>query len=246
MSTSPAPSVPSVSSVPEIVPPSEAAAVDLSAAAQIINATIDGITGHEEAFEEATLEPRLTIGLEILRAQEVFGMTTPNPAGTNQHSKEVVSRRDTTSPARPNFLGFSNWIAREIPRLKRPTAIKYATAFKSLDLDPASATPQQIRERVKKLRHDAGKQSLPMPTLGSLYRAGKPPKDKTPLAISCPGFEPNQRLRDAREHWHTFEQKGRQLVTLGCMDDLDKPGLESLKEFNLWLRDRINARLKDI
>ena len=30
------------------------------------------------------------------------------------------------------------------------------------------------------------------------------------------------------------------------MDDLDKPGLESLKEFNLWLRDRINARLKDI
>jgi hypothetical protein len=229
-----------------IVPPSEAAAVDLSAAAQIINATIDGITGHEEAFEEATLEPRLTIGLEILRAQEVFGMTRADAGDLGGRPSETLSRRDTVFAAMPNFLGFSNWIAREIPRLKRPTAIKYATAFKSLDLDSATATPQQIRERVKKLRHDAGKQNLPMPTLGSLYRAGKPPKDEPVKMLPSPLDSPTQRLRDAREFWHLFESKGRQLVTIGCLDDLDKQGLETLKEFNLWLRDRINARIKDL
>lgn len=230
----------------EVMTPS----ADLAAAAALINRTIDSITGHEEAFEEATLEPRLLIGLEIARARELFGMTNAEAGALGGEAKASVSRRDTLesdpepAPAPADgYIGLVGWLKKEIPRLKRPTALKYATAFETLGLDTSTATPAQIRERVKKLRHDAGKKGLPMPTLGSLYRESRP---KGKMLIELPEPPPRLRLEDAREAWFFFEEKGRTLVMDGILDDLDKPGLEKLRDFNLWLRDRINARLKSI
>lgn len=58
--------------------------------------------------------------------------------------------------------------------------------------------------------------------------------------------EKQSKLEDAREHWFTWREKGEQLVQIGCLDHLDKAGLEQMKEFQGWLRDRINARLKTL
>ena len=227
----------------EIIPPGEAVAIDLSAAARAINEAIDTVTGYEESFEDGTLAPRLILGLEITKAKEVFGMTNAQAAVLGGEAKAAVSRRDTVIDPASATLGFEAWLKREIPRLKRPTALKYATAFKSLDLDPGTATPALIRECVKKLRHEAGKASQPMPTLGSLYRAGKP---TGPLQIEFPVERPTLKLEDAREHWHLWREAATTAVSRGILDDLDAAGLDEMKTFSLWLRDRINARLKTL
>jgi hypothetical protein len=225
----------------EIVTPEAAAEYDLSALAERVNTSLDTIEGHEEAFSEATLEHRLQIGQVIAQAQEKFGMSVPNPTGANQHTKEDSARRAITcSP-----LGFGNWLKREIPRLKDSTARKYATAFHGLGVAP-DATPRQITERIKKLRHDAGKANLPMPSLASLYKAAPKPakKEAEPLQIEEPKDTAQLRLEDARECFHTWRETFDTMVERGQLDDLDREGLEAMKEFILSARDRINKRLK--
>ncbi len=227
----------------EVIPAGEAATIDLTAAARAINDAIDTVTSYEDSFEEGTLEHRLLIGLEITKAKEVFGMTFIERASLGGEAKAAMSRRDIAHDPAAAGLGLMGWLKREIPRLKRPTAEKYATAFRSLELEAATATPAQIRERVKKLRHEAGKAKAPMPTIGILYRAGKP---TGPLQIQAPYERPTLRLEDAREHWFLWREAATKAVDRGILDDLDAAGMEEMKTFNLWLRDRINARLKTL
>ena len=221
----------------EVLSPAQATEADLSAYAQRINESIELLKGHEAAFEDATLEHRLIIGLEIAKAQAAFGISKAQ-AGAIGGSKPTVGMLGS------NPLGFSNWLAKEIPDLKRSTAQRYSTAFAALGVSVDEATPRVIRERLKKIRHDAGKANLPAPTLAALYKQGKPAPVKGPLLIDAPTKSAQTRLEDAREHWFTWEEDGRKLVTGGFMDDLDKRGLEVLREFNLWMRDQINNRLK--
>lgn len=221
-----------------IVTAQEAAALDLRAHSTAINETLDHIVKFEDSFEENTLEHRLLIGLEIAKAQEKFGMTRAEYGAIGGS----VSRCDTLTDPATASLGFTGWLAREIPRLKRPTAIKYAHAFASLGLAADAATPAQIRAKVKDIRHHCGKNKLPMPSLTSLYKAGKP----KPLELPEPP-EPKEdrtRLGDARVAWTLWQEQAEKLIKSGVLDDLDKPGLDTLKEFNLWFRDRLNARLK--
>lgn len=228
-------------STTEIITPSEARTVDLQSHADEINKTLDLIVMHEDAFEESTLEPRLIIGLEIAKAQEVFGMTIPNPSGTNQHNKEVMAQCATTS----NPLGFSKWLAVNIKRLPRSTARKYSTAFKSLGLSSDHATPAAIHAKIKDLRHHCGKNSLPMPTLHGLYKAGKPgPKNPQALVIVPPPDSQQLRLEDAREAFHLWREHFERAVKSGQLDDLDRKGILEMKEFLAGARDRVNARLK--
>lgn len=228
----------------EIITDHEYLAVALDAAAETINEHIDLITQHEDSFQEATLEPRLLIGLEIVKAQEAFGMSFEDRAKLGGEAKAALSHRDKAETPAPNPLGFSAWISKNIPRLNRATAYKYATAFRSLGIPHHDANPAKIRARIKDIRHHAGKNDLPMPTLNTLYKQGKPAKD-APLRIeNFPGNDPKTKMEDAREFFFVWREKGRQLIESGYLDAIDKPGLEDLKEFNLWLRDRINARLK--
>jgi hypothetical protein len=229
----------SAASKVEVLTKAQAAALDLRAHSTTINETLDLIVKFEDSFEESTLEPRLLIGLEIAKAQEKFGMTKAE-AGAVGGSK---SQCDMLSDPAAASVGFSGWLAREIPRLKRPTAIKYAHAFASLGIPAASATPAQIRAKIKDIRHHCGKNKLPMPSLHSLYKAGKP----KPLELTN-SEEPEDptRLGDAREAWFLWREKAEKLVNRGVLDDLDKPGLEALREFNLWMRDRITVRLKTL
>jgi len=227
----------------EVVTPEAAAAYDLSTLAERVNTSLDTIEGHESAFSEATLEHRLQIGQVIAQAQEKFGITSAEGGVLGGRPTETLSRRDKVIESAPNSIGFAAWLIKAIPRLKRPTAIKYATAFHGLGV-PADATPRQITERVKKLRHEAGKAGKPVPSLASLYNAGKPPKKDEPLQIEEPRDTAQLRLEDAREVFHTWRETFESAVERGQLDDLDRPGLEEMKEFILSARDRINKRLK--
>lgn len=162
----------------EVITAAEATSAELQARAETINETIDLIAMHEDAFEESTLEPRLIIGLEIARAKEAFGMSKAEAGaiGGSNARRAVLA----------NPLGFSGWLRTEIPRLNDSTARKYATAFSALGLDTKHATPAQIRAKVKDLRHVAGRDQLPAPSLGALYKEAKPAREKPPAKLNLP------------------------------------------------------------
>jgi len=227
----------------EVVTPEDAAAYDLSAFAERVNTSLDTIEGHESAFSEATLEHRLQIGQVIAQAQEKFGLTQSEQLAVAREGKALVARRATNEALTCNPIGFAAWLKREIPRLNRSTARKYATAFHGLGVAP-DATPRQITERIKKLRHEAGKAGKPVPSLASLYTAGKPPKKDEPLQIEEPRDTAQLRLEDAREAFHTWHQTFETMIERGQLDDLDREGLKAEKEFFLAGLDRINKRLK--
>ena len=81
-----------------------------------------------------------------------------------------------------------------------------------------------------------------MPSLASIIREAKP-TDPPPL-IESPAEDPETKLRDAREAWHLWEEQARNLINQGYLDVLDKPSLHTLKDFNLFLRDRLTPRLR--
>lgn len=235
----------------EIVSDADVTQADLRATAERINQSIELIKGHQDAFEDATLEHRLAIGLEIAKAKEVFGLSIQDAGKLGGRPQgETVSRRDTVSTPptvlKANPIGFSNWIKKEIPDLKRTTALKYETAFNALGLSTEDASPAKIVAKLKKLRHEAGKASLPMPTLGALYKQGKPAgkRDEPAINIEAPKDSKQLRLEDAREAFHVWKEQFEKMVTAGQLDDLDKAGLEDLKEFIATARDRITKRLK--
>lgn len=229
----------------EVVSAGAVSRAELGQIAGDIDSIIDMIAGHEEAFEEATLEHRLLVGLHVSRAMEVFVMTPSEKGKLGGRPSESLSRRDKLIPEQPHVLsnsGFLQWLCKEVPRLKRPTAYKYAQAFRGLAL-PAGAGMTQIRARIKDLRHQAGKAHLPMPRLADLVKAGKPPKPQS-RALILPPDTAQLRLEDARETFHTWREDFETAVRQGQLDDLDEKGLRQMKEFLLGARDRVNARLK--
>lgn len=229
----------------EIVSASEMSAADLRAIAEEIEDKIDIIAKHEQSFEEGTLEFRLDIGHHIAKAMEVFTLSNDERASLGGGAKAALSTVDKAQ-SDPIPAGFNAWLTASIPRLKRPTAYRYAAAFRSLGLTTEDATPARIRTRIKDLRHVAGKSGLPMPTLTLLAKqAPKLPKpEDNTLTIVAPQDPAQLRLEDAREGFHLWKERFEIMVRAGQLDDLDRAGVEDLKEFIAGVRDRINARLK--
>lgn len=230
----------------EVLSPAQANAADLTAIARGINNALDTIVAHEDAFEGETLDHRLAIGREITKAQALFGMTNAQAAVLGGRAKAAVSRRDTAEPA-VDSAGLTGWLKANIQHKKfgRSTALKYARAFSSLGLTE-TASDRDIKESVKKLRHEAGKAGGPMPTLDSLYKAAPKPAKTEALAITAPKDSKKLRLADAREKFHLWKETFEGMLKKGQLDDLDKEGLEDLKEFIAGARDRINVRLKGL
>jgi hypothetical protein len=224
----------------EVVTSADATAADLRAIADRINDKISIITGHEAAFEDATLEHRLLIGLELSHAKAAFGLTKAQ-AGAIGGSKSTV---DMLPDPASQSLGFTVWLAREVPDFKRGKADYYINAFQSLGLSRHEATPKVIREKIKALNHQADKAGERRPTLKSLYKIGKPAKPEGTLLIEPPKDSAQLRLEDARESFHLWREKFESLLAGGVLDDLDRPGLLTMKEFLAGARDRVNARLK--
>jgi hypothetical protein len=232
----------------EIVSAAEVTAADLRAAAERINQSIELIKGHQDAFEDATLEHRLCIGLEIAQAQQAFGMTRAESAVLGGQAKAALSTVDTAAKKPPaatsNPLGFSNWIKKETPDLQRTTAIRYATAFRSLGIPHAEATPQRIKAKIKDLYNHADKNGLPRPSLAALVKqAPKLPKPES-LEVIVPKSSKQLKLEDAREIFHKWKEDFDHALSKGHLDHLDKKGLLDLQEFTATVRDRIKARLK--
>lgn len=155
----------------EVITAAEATTAELQSRAETINERVAIIANHETVFEDSTLEHRLIIGLELAHAKAAFGMSKAD-AGALGGS---MSPGDML----PNSLGFSNWLAREVPDFKRAKADLYINAFNALGVPLREATESIIREKIKTLNHHADKDDAPRPTLKSLYRIGKPPKNKT-------------------------------------------------------------------
>jgi hypothetical protein len=224
----------------EIVTAAEVTAADLKGRAETINEKISIIKGHQGAFEEATLEHRLCIGLELANAKAEFGITNDSRKGIGGRPSETLSPGDTVS----NPLGFSAWLKTEVKEFDRSKADLYINAFQALGLSRHEATPKLIREKIKSLYHLADKNGEPRPSLKSLYKLGKPAPSKEPLKIEGPKDSAQLRLEDARETFHHWKEEFETALRRGQLDDLDKPGLEDLKEFIAGVRDRINARLR--
>jgi hypothetical protein len=227
----------------EVVTDSQVTTAELQTLADSIAQSFDLILKFEDSFDDATLEHRLEIGLNIARAQEKFTLSNTDKTAAARDAKALLSTVDnriapTTSP------GFNSWLNTHVDkRLKRTTATRYASAFRALGL-PLTATPRDITARIKTLRHDAGKAGKPMPKISDLLKiAPKPPKPEA-LVIQAPKDSPQQRLEDAREGCHVWAETFYTMVKRGVLDDLDKQGLETLKEFLATARDRVNARLK--
>jgi len=78
-----------------------------------------------------------------------------------------------------------------------------------------------------------------------LQAPDKEPK-QPPTQPRIPKSAQQDALETARELWFLWREQGAKYVTQGVLDALDKKGLEEMKEFQGWLRDRINARLNNI
>lgn len=228
----------------EVVTAAEVSTAELAGIAAAIDKSIDLVTNHEDAFEEATLEHRLEIGLHISRAMEVFTLSNTERAALGGEAKSALSTVDKAESAPAIPTGFVSWLGKNVSRLKRPTAYRYATAFRALAIPAAEATPAMIKSRVKDLRHQAGKANLPMPTLASLVKAAPKLTKPETLTIVVPKSSKQLKLEDAREAFHNWKAAFDKALKSGHLDHLDKKGLEELREFTATVRDRINARLK--
>lgn len=152
-----------------------------------------------------------------------------------------MSHPVTKHDQKPDSLGFTAWLCREIPRLKRPTAIKYATCFKSLGL-PNDAPDAKIRAKIKDLRHAAGRDNQPMPSLNTLYKAGLPPKDAPRLAP--PQEDPEDLAGEGRVHLHEWMRSWDRTVSLGYLEHLSAADLQPVMDFLTTCRDLVRLRIK--
>jgi hypothetical protein len=234
----------STSSDCEIVTAADDNSARLVDIAESIESSIDLVASHEDAFHESTLEHRLEIGLHIAQAQEIFTLSHSEISRLGGKSSGTVSTVDTVTPPAVT-AGFSGWLYKTIPRLKRGRALHYAAAFRALDL-PTSAKPADIRSKLKTLRHRAGKDNLPMPSLKGLAKAAPKidaPEETTELIIPVSSKE--LRLGDARQFLAAIQDDWLKFVKSGNLDELPKRDLEALKEWIAGeMRDRITARLK--
>lgn len=234
------------SSEVEIVTAAQVDTAELSGLADAITRSREIIHKHESACHETTLEHYLDAGQMLARAQEIFTLSKTDQLAAARDSKALMSTVDIRQQESPEILasrGFSAWLTAELPTLKRPTAIRYATAYRALDL-PLTAKPAEIRAALKTLRHQAGKAGAPMPTLATLVKtAPKPPKPETLTITTAPDTR-QQRLEDARELIQRWQDQWEKIVRGGYLEELGPRDLQSLKEFHLSLGDRIKARLK--
>lgn len=124
----------------EVVPPAKALLSDAASALEKLRGVI---VKHEDKFASATLGPRLQMGLQCLRAYQVFVIPDPKKRGAMK-GKKLLTREELYDG------GFKGWLSAEAEWLKEPTAYKYMTAVRGLGLDH-TATEKQVAAALKLL-----------------------------------------------------------------------------------------------
>jgi len=132
--------VTSVSVSTEVIPPKDAVLSDAKKALEKLRTVIGK---HEETFHAQTLGPRLQIGLQCLKAHQVFSIQDPGKRGQGRKKNQVT--RELISPE-----GFKGWLSIDAQWLKEPTAYKYMTAVCGMGLDHNS-TEKQVAAALKLL-----------------------------------------------------------------------------------------------
>lgn len=124
----------------EVVRPREAVLADASKALEKLRTVI---VKHEESFHAQTLGPRLQIGLQCLKAHQIFSIPDPKKSGAMKGKKALTRERLSIG-------SFKDWLTTEAQWLKEPTAYKYMTAVRGLGLDH-DATEKQVAAALKLL-----------------------------------------------------------------------------------------------
>lgn len=126
---------------PEVIPAPKAVLTDASKALEKLRSVI---VKHEDTFHAQTLGPRLQIGLQCLKAYDVFAVKDQGKKGQGRKPKNQLTRELISEG------GFKGWLSSEAQWLKEPTAYKYMTAVRGLGLDHA-ATEKQVAAALKLL-----------------------------------------------------------------------------------------------
>lgn len=129
----------------------------LSHCAALANEAIDAITKKEDGFARDTLQERLAIGLACMKAHAVFAATNPGKRG---QGRKINSRREEIKVPNPKSnktpRSFTEWLERDLPRLKEPVAYKYMKAAAGLGLEPVGLDDCDIPILLKRWEKDHG------------------------------------------------------------------------------------------
>lgn len=119
----------------------------LTSTAKEINSGLDAIERHHEVFRRASLPSALEIGLQCLKAHQVFAMDTKSRASKAGKGNATTSRREEVTVPNPKSNkipgSYTEWLARDCPRLKEAVSYKYMKAVGGLQLDH-TANPKAI------------------------------------------------------------------------------------------------------
>lgn len=122
----------------EVMPPKASVLTD---AAKALSKLRDVIFKHEETFHAQTLGPRLQIGLQCLRAHQIFSIKDPKKSGAMKGKKALTRECLSTG-------SFKDWLSTDAQWLKEGTAYKYMNAVRGLGLDH-TATEKQVAAALK-------------------------------------------------------------------------------------------------
>lgn len=214
-------------------------AMDLETIAQGIAAEQEQMDRHMSAAKDAMLPHALRIGLYCLQAQQV--LLIPNDGsrnkGKNQHSTEVLSEADKTSPeAAPT--SFSAWLARPNAEVNRANAYNYMKAVKGLGLTH-EADVKQLDKALSKARKEAGTKKLSIARLAHNAPAEESSDQEQVNTNTEEDKAAESRLfiTDWIAKWDLGEKAGN-------LEHADKEALQTLEEFLSNTRGRIAKRLR--
>jgi hypothetical protein len=203
----------------EIMPPREAVLQDACKALEKLRKIV---CKHEETFHSQTLGPRLQIGLQCLKAHQVFTIKDPKKTG-GMKGKKAVTRDGLPTE------GFEGWLATEAQWLKKPTAYKYMTAVRGLGLDH-TATEKQVAAALKLLLRK-GPVTVAGLVAASLDQIGQPPPPPQKLE--------QQEFEFLRDHLSAFRVESENLCRL-------KPQLDAYPDFKRAATARVYSMLWEL
>ena len=201
---------------PVEVLPAQTHAEALHSLAAAIAAERETVEQHTAAYKDAILPHLLRIGLHLVKAHAIFALADPNrnPAGLNQHSKEVTShvRRDLAEdPAAPALGSFQDWF--HSAGVPKANAYRYRNAVLGLGLDHTATERDLDRSLKAAARRLAGQGKRPSLALlahqaHALPAPPEPPPDDPHTLRQARAGEARVRVHELISQWDSLAASG--------------------------------------